>query len=368
MTRAKTMLEMCELHDMLRLGEEMTPVPRSSSGRNEDDDNDDNGGCFYIDSSHSPALDVDREPDVATEAVVHPPEEAQKVCSKGVFETSLRRSKSAESLITPHRLRVIDLSHDMIHSKVDNEERTNEDPILHEEQGYNACVEQNGDESFIPLNDLVLSPQVSKTSQSQLTNSNHSIDVIPPRQSTSFGKPLRSNLKGSSNSLGCLVDSSQRDGSTKNPGIRRNVSFSSIEIRSYAITLGDAPTVSGPPISLDWEYYPTETKECTVDAYEGEVNNAGAFPHQDHDDDLPRSRQRRERHGLWISPIDRQYLLMREWGYSRREIEGAMKEARRASQRRARTARKSGLEPLEEALEKAMKKVASLGRSLKMRP
>jgi len=151
--------------------------------------------------------------------------------------------------------------------------------------------------------------------------------------------------------------------------MKRNVSFSSIEIRSYAITLGDAPTSSGPPISLDWKYNPAETRECTVDAYESEVNNESAFSHQVHDDDPATSRQRRLGRELWMTPIDRQYLLMREWGYSRTEIDRAMKEARKVSQRRAQTAKKAkmGLEPLEEVLEKARRKVASVGRSLKLR-
>lgn len=54
---------------------------------------------------------------------------------------------------------------------------------------------------------------------------------------------------------------------------------------------------------------------------------------------------------------------MREWGYSHGEIKAAMKKARRASQRWAQTAKKEklGLEPFEEALEKARKKVALVG-------
>jgi hypothetical protein len=368
MTRATTMLELCELHDMLRLGEEMAPVPRSSSRHDDDDENGYDERGFYIDPSDGP---LEEEPDAAVVAGEHLSTEWKSFDSRGLLENSLRRTKSAASLTTLHRLRTMDLSHDMTHSKVDDEGETlHEDLMVRVEQCYNASLQQSGKELCMPLNDLPLSPHVSKTNQSRHSDSYHSTDVIPPRQSTSLGMPLRSNLRGSNYSLGCLIGNSHgSENSTNNPGMKRNVSFSSIEIRSYAVTLGDAPTSSGPPISLDWKYNPAETRECTVDAYESEVNNESIFSHQVHDDDPPISRQRRVRRELWMTPIDRQYLLMREWGYSRNEIDRAMKEARKVSQRRAQTAKKAkmGLEPLEEALEKARKRVTSVGRSLNLR-
>jgi len=63
-------------------------------------------------------------------------------------------------------------------------------------------------------------------------------------------KPLRSSLKKeSSDSLYNLDSSMKSTGSNK---MRRNVSFGSLEIRSYPVTLGDAPTTNGPPVQLDW--------------------------------------------------------------------------------------------------------------------
>ena len=64
-----------------------------------------------------------------------------------------------------------------------------------------------------------------------------------------------------------------------------------------------------------------------------------------------------------MPPLHRQFLLMRDWGYSRGEIEAAMKEAWLASQHRAQTAKKAklGLELFKEALEKARKKFALVG-------
>lgn len=45
------------------------------------------------------------------------------------------------------------------------------------------------------------------------------------------------------------------------------VKFSSIDIRSYKITLGDNPSCSyGPPISLDWEY--SNNIKMSIDEYE----------------------------------------------------------------------------------------------------
>ena len=62
-------------------------------------------------------------------------------------------------------------------------------------------------------------------------------------------KPLRSSLKKeSSDSLYNLDSSMKSTGSNK----MRRVSFGSLEIRSYPVTLGDAPTTNGPPVQLDW--------------------------------------------------------------------------------------------------------------------
>ena len=50
--------------------------------------------------------------------------------------------------------------------------------------------------------------------------------------------------------------------------MKRNVSFSHLRIREYAITLGDNPSVSsGPPVTLDWAYDPHE-KTAPVEAFE----------------------------------------------------------------------------------------------------
>lgn len=52
-----------------------------------------------------------------------------------------------------------------------------------------------------------------------------------------------------------------------NPSTETKVKFGQVEVREYAITIGDSPYCSGgPPLSLDWEYRPLEI--VSVDTYE----------------------------------------------------------------------------------------------------
>ncbi|KAL7484952.1 hypothetical protein ACHAW6_010551 [Cyclotella cf. meneghiniana] len=124
----------------------------------------------------------------------------------------------------------------------------------------------------------------------------------------------------------------------------RNVSFSSLEIRSYNLTLGDAPTSKGPAISLDWEYDPQSTV-VQIDDYENE-----------------RRSTRRSKHEMLMPPSYRQYLLMREAGFTRGEIQRAVDQARRLAKERERTRRNLALQPVEEVLETAKKKFGRLVR------
>ena len=363
MKRATTMVKLCKLHSMVCLGEEMVHGTRSSPCHNDDQDNNDHNNNdgdedgFFIDS-----ID-DTFSGGVPEVRANPSEEAKSV-GFGGLAGGMQRSMSAASLTSSHRLRMIDIL------EVDDETKTEDDLLGKEEQCSASWPQPLGEESCVPLNDLVDKhpADINKTDRSQLTNSSHSShskDVTPLLRSSSGGMPVRSCLKTSNNSLGSLIDGGQLSiNSANSPGMKRNVSFSSIEIRSYGIILGDAPTANGPAISLDWKYDPAKTRECNIDAYENEVSGPLGCPHQDYDDDRPR---RRGRHELWMPPSYRHYLLMRECGYSRGEIDSSMKEAQRALQRRAQTAKKAklGLDPFEEALEKARKKVALVGRFLK---
>lgn len=107
--------------------------------------------------------------------------------------------------------------------------------------------------------------------------------------------------------------------------MKRNVSFSNLEISSYVVTLGDSPTLHGPPISLDWKYDP-QVQVHDIDQYE---------QHRSFTPDNPSSSNpRRAKDELFISPSHRQYLLMRDAGVSRMQIKLATEEALRAAKER----------------------------------
>jgi hypothetical protein len=93
------------------------------------------------------------------------------------------------------------------------------------------------------------------------------------------------------------------------------VSFSSLSIREYPPSISDNPSCSyGPPVQLDWDYEVEETQ--LIDQYE-------------------ESRQpRRANHELLLSYYDRRFLLLKQAGYSKKEVKAAMKEAERVKRER----------------------------------
>jgi hypothetical protein len=137
--------------------------------------------------------------------------------------------------------------------------------------------------------------------------------------------------------------------STSQSSMKRNVSFSSLEIRSYNITVGDAPTPNGVPLSLDWEYDPSSTETYDVNDYESTRGT------------------RREKHEMYVPNQYRVYLLMRDAGVSRQEIKMAIEESRSSFKRRQQTVKNLKMQPVfEEALEKTKRKFVKLtGRARK---
>ncbi|KAL7537671.1 hypothetical protein ACHAXR_009266 [Thalassiosira sp. AJA248-18] len=131
--------------------------------------------------------------------------------------------------------------------------------------------------------------------------------------------------------------------------MKRNISFASVEIRSYDVTLGDAPTTAGPAISLDWNYDPEATTTHELEHYE-----------QFRTDEAPR----RAKHEMRMPPMHRQYLLMREAGFTKGEIQMAMEDAKRVARQREKTKKMSRLgfvQPVEEVLEKTSRKMTKMG-------
>jgi hypothetical protein len=97
--------------------------------------------------------------------------------------------------------------------------------------------------------------------------------------------------------------------------LQRTVSFSNLSIREYPPAISDNPSCSfGPPVQLDWEHEAEETHP--IDHYE------------------EYRQPRRTSHDLLLSYYDRRFLLIKQAGYSRREVKEAMKEAERVKRER----------------------------------
>mmetsp|Transcript_22364 Transcript_22364/g.27409 ORF Transcript_22364/g.27409 Transcript_22364/m.27409 type:complete len:171 (-) Transcript_22364:266-778(-) len=99
--------------------------------------------------------------------------------------------------------------------------------------------------------------------------------------------------------------------------MKRNTSFSHIEIREYNITLGDNPGgVSGPPISLDWDYDEMKTQRFNLEQFE-EMRPP-----------------RRSRGEMYMGGSVRTFRLIRESGLSKEDIKKAEKSAEEVRKQR----------------------------------
>ena len=111
------------------------------------------------------------------------------------------------------------------------------------------------------------------------------------------------------------------------------VQFGTIEIREFPITLGDNPGgVRGPPLTIQWEHHSV----ATIDMEEFEEG-----------------RPQRRKGGEMIIPANVRDKFLREAGHSRGEIQGAVKRANIARNRRKRTEELKDLRLLDETMEKA---------------
>lgn len=125
----------------------------------------------------------------------------------------------------------------------------------------------------------------------------------------------------------------------KRKNLSRNVSFSSLEVREYEITLGDHPSVSvGPPISLSWKY----NKETSFDI---EAFEAGRQP-------------RRSRSDLILDIRKRRQILKEGAGFSASEIKHATMEVLRIKKNRSQSTSK--IHEIEESFASAMRKFKSI--------
>ena len=171
------------------------------------------------------------------------------------------------------------------------------------DSGYFLGVELDDDassistkESYHPFSKLRVADRANSLPLECMKSSNTTITKkISLKKISSIGQGLaRKNTEGS---------------------LQRTVSFTSLSIREYPPSISDNPSCSfGPPVQLDWDYEAEETQ--MIDHYE-------------------ESRQpRRANHELLLSYYDRRFLLLKQAGYSRREVKAAMKEAERVKRQR----------------------------------
>lgn len=163
---------------------------------------------------------------------------------------------------------------------------------------------------------IMKTPTLPSPDKSDLDASNGSSTV-----SIGSADGMRKSILKKSSSIGKF--SKDIDPSTERETMRRTASFSTLEIRSYDITIGDNPGGShGAPLSLGWDYNPDNTVKVDLETYE-------------------KTRpQRRARSEMYMPSSIRMFLLMKTKGYSLREIEAAAKEAEKFRKKRQKTIKK----------------------------
>jgi hypothetical protein len=106
------------------------------------------------------------------------------------------------------------------------------------------------------------------------------------------------------------------------PHIATRVQFANVEIRSYAITIGDHPCCTiGCPITLDWDY----TKEDTVSLHDYETHKYATNNNNNHQSMTPT-----KMNDLRISPEERVELLLLSSKLSELEIRRASRKFHRS--------------------------------------
>jgi hypothetical protein len=134
--------------------------------------------------------------------------------------------------------------------------------------------------------------------------------------------------------------------------LRKSVSFTNLEIRSYDVTVGDNPSCrTGPAVTLDWGYREDESSQVPVMDYERDKYNRGES-------------------GMKIRSLsanERMAMLTRA-GVGEEEIEAACASAEKIKQQREFTQKYSasrGIIEVEEAIETVQRKAKEFVQMLK---
>ncbi len=115
--------------------------------------------------------------------------------------------------------------------------------------------------------------------------------------------------------------SNSLDLSSSGKKMSRTVSFTSVDVREYDLTVGDNPSCrSGPPLSLDWSYSKKYEEPKSLDQYEIERRD--------------RARSLRQLH---VTKHRRRNLLSFSWGHTEEDFENARKETRKLQRQREMT-------------------------------
>ena len=110
------------------------------------------------------------------------------------------------------------------------------------------------------------------------------------------------------------------------PTLTRSVSFSSVDIKEFNMTLGDHPSAtSGPPVMLDTE--PTASRVVSLDDYE----------------ELRSHTRRKSRRQLKLSRNDRNGILVHERGFTQEQVNQACIESMKIRLQREETLQRSSL-------------------------
>lgn len=395
--RSVSMLEMADLEDLKEFGDAMDQLEREANQGGEKDagggrekggfldgaNNNDRGGDdgFLFFDAHDEDNDGDNGDNLVTlvakaafkEHDNHNPHALLNSGGGGGDSnsggTSMRRIQSMGVMATPdggtpiRRLSLLGMAPDLMTGNLtkidedeynvdsDHDEKTCDRYELLENRGEETIMmvnfgddddeEGDVDSSFKrkdrPQKDLDISASSRLSSlRNSINSSSSQHQLLDDNRISSSGHALSSSRQS------IQPKKSSMKKSTSQSSMKRNVSFSSLEIRSYNITVGDAPTPNGVPLSLDWEYDPSETETYDVNVYE---SNRGT---------------RREKHEMYVPNQYRVYLLMRDAGVSRREIKMAIEESRSSFKRRQQTVKNLKMQPVEEALEKTKRKFVKL--------
>lgn len=134
--------------------------------------------------------------------------------------------------------------------------------------------------------------------------------------------------------------STRKKSSIKSQKLRRcaSLSFGTIEIREYDITLGDNPSCSiGPPVQIGWEY--TTIGSIDVEQFENTRD------------------QRRNMRQMLMNYYHRRNILMASGGYTEEELNKAEKEMNKIKAKRALTRAFLPMWKIEDAAESAQRKL-----------